>query len=492
MIEKDFRALLPVWLSAVAAVALSHAAGRNWEWLGVAAYFLGAPAIGAYVFGHEFTHRTTGMLLTMPVSRSRIWISKMLLAVVLVTPLTGIAMYAGPLRGGGDARAAEVALFTLTTLGGICLASWFAMLARDPLAGMVFTCGLAGMLMFVGAWIGINFYGYTKDVDNFQVLFMWATLVPLCAMGVVLGWRMFVELEARDGDDSAIHLDLPRGGQKARTARRTLSRRNPLLLLALKELRLQQLAWALAVIYVLLYVGLVLWRRDTSDVDSLAQVLTMLFSGVIAIVIGSVTTAEERQLGTLDTQWLQPAAVSQQWLVKTATALVLAGLLILVLPAALSTILPPQHLRIFGRNGIVRPQSFYATASLIAVAMYVSALSRTTLHALLASIVSLVTIGIFFMYVVLTAADKAFMATHTMIHLNGRTVLVGRYTFIPAMEAKVYFAVFAAGLILLILRFAGVNARAGDRNPRRIALQVMSAAAVAVAGFALAGALGIR
>src|SRR4029079_11067738 len=114
VIEKDFRALLPVWLSAVAAVALSHAAGRNWVWLGVAAYFLGAPAIGAYVFGHEKTHRPSVRLLTLPTPRSRIWLSKMLLALALVTPLTAIAMYAGPLRGGADARAAEVTLFTRT------------------------------------------------------------------------------------------------------------------------------------------------------------------------------------------------------------------------------------------------------------------------------------------------------------------------------------------------------------------------------------------
>ena len=132
MIEKEFRALMPVWLSAMAAVAFSHAAGRNWEWLGIGAYFLGAPAIGSFVFGHEYTHRTMSMLLTLPIPRWRIWLSKMILALVLVAPLTGVAMYAGPLRGGSDAGAVEVALFTLTTLAGICLATWFTMLARNP------------------------------------------------------------------------------------------------------------------------------------------------------------------------------------------------------------------------------------------------------------------------------------------------------------------------------------------------------------------------
>ena len=86
MIEKDFRALAPVWLASLAAVAFSNAAGRGWEWLGVAAYFLGAPAVPAFVFGHEYTHRTIGTLLTLPIPRWRIWLSKMTLAVVLVAP----------------------------------------------------------------------------------------------------------------------------------------------------------------------------------------------------------------------------------------------------------------------------------------------------------------------------------------------------------------------------------------------------------------------
>jgi len=66
-----------------------------------------------------------------------------------------------------------------------------------------------GVLMLVGAWIGIRLYGYTSAVDNFRILFMWATLVPLCAIGVVLGWRTFVELETPDGPSADVHFELP-------------------------------------------------------------------------------------------------------------------------------------------------------------------------------------------------------------------------------------------------------------------------------------------
>jgi ABC-type transport system involved in multi-copper enzyme maturation permease subunit len=483
MIEKDFRAVVPLWLAAVAAVALSHAAGRNWVWLGVAAYFLGAPAIGAYVFGHEYTHRTIGMLLTLPTPRSRIWLSKMLLALALVTPLTAIAMYAGPLRGGADARAAEVTLFTLTTLAAMCLASWFTMLARSPLAGTVFTCALAGVLMLLGAWIGVNFYGYTKDVDHFQILFMWATLVPLCAIGVVLGWRAFVELEARDGQDLAIHLEVPR----AVTARTTLSRRNPLLLLALKELRLQQLAWALALIYALLYAGLVLWRRGTAEADSLAQALTMFFSGAIAIVIGSVMTAEERQLGTLDMQLLQPLAGGTQWFVKAGVALASAAVMTVVLPLALAAVLPPEGRDPFySRNGI--PPQFVATVMiLVASSAYVSSLSFTTMRALTGSIAVVVGIAVAIQRVLMLVFEQGWKVTHTM---KGRIVQAPSFLF--GSPGELFWWMFAAAVVLLVLRFARVNHQQANRGSGRVAAQVTAVALLAVAGFALAGALGIR
>lgn len=483
MIEKDFRALLPVWLSAIAAVALSHAAGRNWEWLGVAAYFLGAPAIGAYVFGHEFTHRTAGMLLTLPVPRSRIWISKMLLAVALVTPLTAIAMYVGPLRGGADARAVEVTLFTLTTLGAICLASWFTMLARNPLAGTVFTCALAGVLMLVGAWIGVKFYGYTSDVDNFQVLFMWATLVPLCAVGVVLGWRTFVELEAKDAHGSAIHLELPRADQSPRT---TLSRRNPLLLLAFKELRLQQLAWTLALIYALLYLVLGVWRRGTQEADTLAQALTMFFAAAIAIVLGAVTTAEERQLGAHDANLLQPVPAWLQWTVKAGTALLSALLLTIVLPVVLVTIMPPEHMEGFSRRGLIQPHMIWLVAFVVAVSIYVSALSQTTMRALVLTIAVLLLAAAFFQRVMITVAELAWRATHNAVGLPGV------WPWLTRNQQFALWSAFIAGLVVMILSFAAVNHRRADRGLVRVALQVAAVALVAVAGFALAAALGIR
>ena len=415
----------------------------------------------------------------------------MLLAVVLVAPLTGIAMYVGPLRGGGDARAVEMALFTLTTLGAICLATWFTMLARSPLAGTVFTVGIAGVLMLLGAWIGVNFYGYTKEVDNFQVLFMWSTLVPLCAIGVVLGWRTFVELEAADGQDAAVHLELPRTAAVTRTS---LSRRHPLLLLALKELHLQQLAWTLAVIYGLLYVGLHIWRRGTVDADTLAQALTMFFAAAIAIVLGAVTTAEERQLGTHDAQLLQPIPAWQRWFVKTGMALASAGILTVLLPGVLLLVLPPGQLGTFSRGGLIPPQMIGLIGFVVAIGVYVSALSTTTMRALTGTIAALVFVAVFFQRVVMFVVESAWRYTHTNL---GRGYLWG--SWLTPGQQVLFWSLFVGTLVVFILWLAAVNHHRSDWGAARIGLQVAAIAlviglpiAVTLAGFALAAAIGIR
>ena len=339
--------------------------------------------------------------------------------------------------------------------------------------------------MLIGAWIGVRLYGYTRNVDNFQILFMWATLVPLCAIGVVLGWRTFVELETPDGPDADIHLELPRSASAAST---TFSRRHPLLLLALKELRLQQLAWILGLIYALLYVGFAVWRRVTPESDVLGQVLTMFFGASSAIVLGAVTTAGERQLGTYDMQLLQPIPAWQRWFVKTGMALASAGILAVLLPDVLLLLFPPGHPGTpFARGGLLPPQMIWLIGFVVATSVYVSALSATTMRALTATVAVLVFVVVFFQRVMMFVVESAWRYTHTSL---GRGYLWG--SWLTSRQQVLFWSLFIGALVLLILRLASVNHRRPDWGVVRIGLQVAAIALVAITGFALAAALGIR
>ena len=73
---KEIRALLPLWLGCVALVWISAVGDRFWFRAGFLAYLLGSAALGALSIGHEYTNRTLSLLLSLPVSRRRMFAMK--------------------------------------------------------------------------------------------------------------------------------------------------------------------------------------------------------------------------------------------------------------------------------------------------------------------------------------------------------------------------------------------------------------------------------
>jgi hypothetical protein len=66
--------------------------------------------------------------------------------------------------------------------------------------------------------------------------------------------------------------------------------------------------------------------------------LTMLYTGILAMLIGSLASAEERHLGTLEWQMLVSMPGWQQWLVKVGVVLMMVLLLCGALPAVLASL----------------------------------------------------------------------------------------------------------------------------------------------------------
>ena len=85
-------------------------------------------------------------------------------------------------------------------------------------------------------------------------------------------------------------------------------------LLVKKELRLQQLTFAVSGLYLIGWVSLMSFRPMAPELRvTLLFILTIFHSGAIPLLAGSMASAEERQLGTLEWQVLLPMARWKQW-----------------------------------------------------------------------------------------------------------------------------------------------------------------------------------
>jgi hypothetical protein len=151
--------------------------------------------------------------------------------------------------------------------------------------------------------------------------------------------------------------------------------KQPVWLLVKKELHLQQMTFAVAGVWLVFFIGQSVLTPLMPGFKGLPlPVVSILFGAVLAMVIGSLAGAEERQLGTLEWQALLPMPARRQWAVKVGTVFALAALMSFGLPIVLAG----------GDVGIsawhVGVIVFLTTGSL-----YVSSLCRTTLRGLIVS-----------------------------------------------------------------------------------------------------------
>ena len=117
------------------------------------------------------------------------------------------------------------------------------------------------------------------------------------------GWRMFMRLEAGTADYPT--LALPRWARVAPGAadQAATRRQHPLWLIIKKELRLQQMSLAVAGLYAVLWLAFEVWEIEPRERDALATVAA-IYGAMLALLIGSLASAEERQMGTLEWQSL--------------------------------------------------------------------------------------------------------------------------------------------------------------------------------------------
>src|SRR4029077_18445085 len=92
------------------------------------------------------------------------------------------------------------------------------------------------------------------------------------------------------------------------------------------------------------------------------HVISVLFGALMALLIGSLASAEERHIGTLEWQLLLPVAMWKQWVVKVGTILGLAGLLPFAWPIVLAAGLVSVNAGYAGAIVILTVGSLYVSS----------------------------------------------------------------------------------------------------------------------------------
>jgi hypothetical protein len=434
LVTKEIRALLPAWIGAALAIGAAVPSGGRSHELGLIAYAFGSVVLGAQSVGHEYTHRTLAQLLSQPWSRRRILAVKLAVVTTMVATLAAFAWLV--LLQPGE----EYWVFA-TLLNALCLAPLLTMAARDPLAGVVFTGAAPVWLLVLGRYISARA--------------LWAGTFAVAAAAAFAGWRMFMRLEAIDGRGAEMRApEAVRRWLAATFAAfsEPVRTKRPVWMLVRKELHLQQMTFAVTAVWIVFWiVESALTRLIPGFVGVPLSLVAVLFGALVAMLIGSLASAEERQLGTHEWQVLLPMAAWRQWIVKAATALGLAAVLSFGLPVLL------------GGGGVgFNPWYFGVIVFLTAGSLYVSSLCRSGLRALIVS--------------------AALMLAASVIEVR----IAAASAHPPAARS----AVPPAAVVILMLWFAFDNHRLAGHSAARISRQVLWIAGVMAAGVAIVSVVG--
>lgn len=477
LIVKEFRTLLPVWIAGLVAIGAAFMASDSRILLPAAlGYAIAAVALGVQTVGHEYTNGTIGLLLVQPMDRKRVLVIKLAVLFCLLSVL-GAAAWFAPFNAETWHRPwvwKHPAVALLPIVAGFFIAPWLTMVCRNPLAGIVFTASVPGTLMFGGELIGVVRFGVGHpDVDAFRDQFWLSAMILTVGAGAALTWRTFLRLEAIEGTGSDVQM--PRWFSAERPASR-----HPLWLLMWKELHLQQMTLVVVVLFCIGWATLSLLKDLVpAFADAPLVPVTIIYFVLLSVLIGSLASAEERNLGVVQWQMLLPMAAWQQWLVKVVVALGLALMMGVALPILLNYLSPaPDDFEI----GRLWRQTAIMITVLTSLSLYVSSLSGSAIRAMLLAF----PIGIGAL--VLAGWFQAALFEST-VAMTGRGSVVRSYS--GQMEWMA--AGLAAVIVMSALILACVNHRSIEGGFRRIAVQVLWLVAVPLAGVLLfAGVLVAR
>jgi ABC-type transport system involved in multi-copper enzyme maturation permease subunit len=465
LIAKECRALLPIWLAALVTLVAGFALrSRAYSDLVLLGYISGVVSIGAYSVGHEYGHRTLATLLVQPLSRWRVFVVKFAVtAAVVATVATAAALMFTTDRFRTDDTTTLVAL---PVLAALFFAPLCTMLCRNTLAGAIL--GVSGPMTIWVLALVVAWWGFGIDGDSVSAWFLarWPVLSLIaCPIFGVFTWRVFNRIEAVDGMPAT--LTLPRWTSRQSGVRRAA----PWRALIAKEIHLQQMTIVITLLYGVIWViGVALRETMPASVMLPLEAVLLLYCLGLAIVIGAVASAEERQQGTLQVQLLQPVSAVAQWMVKCAVVLTLATIMAVILPALLIAAFS-------GTSPVELSTNLVPLVVLLASSsLYISSLAGSGVKAMAWSLPAGIGAAMF-IHTTQTAIASTSMRFGTPLPADQTEASVIAGQLLPVL------------LVPLLVWFGFVNHTSAEHSGRRTAAQVGVLALVLVAVIVAAGAL---
>ena len=478
VVGKEVRALLPSWLACLALFVGAAVIDQRWSrQLSVLVYFLGPVALGAFSLGHEYSGRTLSLLLSQPKRRENLILLKLsvLAAMLLVLSTVGFVLGVRPLNQ-------QALVFVVPLLCGLFIAPWLTMLCRNPLAGIVFTTAISAFVLFTAETAATMKFGVRAtlgaDAAAFKSAVVWWGMVGTSVVAAVAGWRLFMRLEAIDGRGQAVRLPWL-SASTAPTAVPVFEKRHPLWLLTKKELRLQQLSFVVGGLYALAWFAIWSLRNTITYPDvsvAFASVATALPVLALPLLAGSLASAEERQLGTIEWQALLPMPARTQWWMKVGITVGVACLLGIALPVALAFVTGSQEMR-----HVVTPflsaDKACVVVFLSVMALYVSSVCGSPAQALLWSVAAgFAVMGFVNSWMSWVGfehlGDPGFDPFETLRRQSWWTDTSGRLFLWLAVASALAVLMYSC-TVGLLLRFARANHLSPVRTVQRISRQLL-------------------
>ena len=154
-------------------------------------------------------------------------------------------------------------------------------------------------MLLIGNLIATAWYRFvvTDAVNAFISAFVWRGVSIACAAGAIATWVLFIRLEAVEGHAELQWPHWLRGDSSLAAARKVPG---TLTALVRKELRLQQMTFVVVGLFILASAALwMLARVNPESWEVPFEAVAALYGALLVVLVGSVASAEERQLGTL-------------------------------------------------------------------------------------------------------------------------------------------------------------------------------------------------